>query len=453
MSARAKPVVKWESEAAMVAASRRQWRSLDARPIDTAGRVLRPGPDTLRRRAGDLLLVREDGLQLGVEAKLTLNVDVLLQALGRGRGGVGPDLRAILVPSYAAQNGVGELAWRLGITVVRAEPPTPGHDKAYDFGGGERTYKVEATPAKFEPSLPNLKKRGWVTRADFKALGIDMSRWTQAPSWLSPVRGATRTLAGLHAHAGFRAPAPRELRTDRSRLRQVGAEGGLRPSGRSGMRVSSRSGPIYVELRSRGAPLGGARGQRFPDLLATLGQVVELIGDLANCCARVQRAQGELPRFEGAHQSLFKNTKQPHSFRVVEILYREVSQSGKWDLPNRGRQYKARIPRRAGVTKPISRSLHVARRVCCECNGNVEETGPLRPSFVYARRERNTERCDRRQGRRACLQIRAQRRMLFEEAERARSVTGLNNDSLDGPQHGSILTRVASDPRRSTGAA
>lgn len=72
----------------------------------------------------DILLVRKaDGAQIGVEAKMTLNAKVLLQAVegiysGHGREGEGPDFRAALVPAGTAGAELKQVARYLGLTVI-----------------------------------------------------------------------------------------------------------------------------------------------------------------------------------------------------------------------------------------------------------------------------------------------------------------------------------------------
>src|SRR5262249_52720467 len=76
----------------------------------------------------DILLVRnDDGAQIGIQAKLALNADVLNQVL-EGRwdamhGRPGPDFRAVLVPR--SKTGKLTLACsHLGITVISGVPGT-----------------------------------------------------------------------------------------------------------------------------------------------------------------------------------------------------------------------------------------------------------------------------------------------------------------------------------------
>ena len=71
----------------------------------------------------DILMVHENGVQIGIEAKLILNAKVLCQAIrGRSYDNGGPDFRAVLVGRVVAENDV--LAAALGITVIalKAEP-------------------------------------------------------------------------------------------------------------------------------------------------------------------------------------------------------------------------------------------------------------------------------------------------------------------------------------------
>lgn len=167
----------------------------------------------------DLLMVHESGVQLGIEAKLTLNAKVLEQALPTPHWHVqGPDYRAVLVPSDGLQHHLTVIAWHLGIVVIRvsasrgwrgdtweswnAQPGLPSLDSAYhsqdwpawypgkrctlpdyipDVSGGKASpvtltqWKVGAIKL-----LILLEKRGWVSRTDIEALDLSASRWTAA---------------------------------------------------------------------------------------------------------------------------------------------------------------------------------------------------------------------------------------------------------------------------------
>lgn len=99
----------------------------------------------------DILLVSQhDGTQVGIEAKLKLNVEVLNQCIDATydkSAATGPDFRAILVPGDAAQNGVGNLATRLGVAVIRQTPPR--------FNSWSSKFDA------FDPELPLIGPEAW----------------------------------------------------------------------------------------------------------------------------------------------------------------------------------------------------------------------------------------------------------------------------------------------------
>lgn len=175
----------------------------------------------------DLLLVRpSDGFQIGVEAKMRLNADVVCQVLSREthyQRGVGPDCWAVLVPAPKSVNGMQAICRHLSIVVIEGRAPDNYFSRTYkgprftpdlpsdrwsrfdDSEMGSRGWP-ERCPDERHP-LPDyipdvtgghpspvaltdwkikaikiavvLERRGFVTRADFKALKIDPSRWTQ----------------------------------------------------------------------------------------------------------------------------------------------------------------------------------------------------------------------------------------------------------------------------------
>jgi hypothetical protein len=232
-------VVKWASEAEMVASYIAHASAIDRERWWTNPTYQPQTWIAYPETAGwDLVLVRDDGFQIGVEAKLSLNAEVLCQALNQNRShdGEGPDCWAILVPDYAAVNGLGAIAKHLGIVVVTARPAQsitadeakwgvyrderavkfypslPRSDENsgfYGWGTSEWPERCPDSRIKLPDFVPDvaagvpspirltdwkikaikiaviLEKRGYVTRADFKAIGIDMSRWTQG-RWLRP---------------------------------------------------------------------------------------------------------------------------------------------------------------------------------------------------------------------------------------------------------------------------
>jgi hypothetical protein len=176
----------------------------------------------------DIILVRkDDGAQIGIEAKLSLNVKVLEQALPSYRfESDGPDYRAVLVPAAKVQVGLATIAGYLGITVLTYDAARFGRDNRVGY---------DMTPGSIRPSLPTRKwdESNWhewcpierirlpeytpdveagrsapvaltewkikaiklailledrpVTRADFHGLKLSPTRWTNRhDGWLVP---------------------------------------------------------------------------------------------------------------------------------------------------------------------------------------------------------------------------------------------------------------------------
>lgn len=165
----------------------------------------------------DLILVHESGMQIGIEAKLSLNAKVLDQALpGRWSDERGPDIRAVLVPNDGLQLHMQNLARHLGIVVIALScrdgfngqpvfginPHLPDPKSQYDMldwpnwlpvercrlpdyvpdvsGGHAAPVALTDWKIKAIKLLILLDRRGYVTRRDMKALGISPTRWTDA---------------------------------------------------------------------------------------------------------------------------------------------------------------------------------------------------------------------------------------------------------------------------------
>jgi hypothetical protein len=178
----------------------------------------------------DMLLVHGSGMQIGVEAKLSLNVKVLTQALPepwQESKGIGPDFRAVLVPRDASQVGLGAISARLGLTIISVwpehqvkdggrvissgfAPSLPSDDwhdyRWFDWCPAERCRLPDFIPD-VEAGHPApvkltswkigaiklavlLERRGFLTPHDFKHVNVSSSRWTQS-NWLQrgPERG------------------------------------------------------------------------------------------------------------------------------------------------------------------------------------------------------------------------------------------------------------------------
>lgn len=196
---------KFESEAAMCA------RFLAALP---------DGWVSFNETAGwDILLVRKaDGFQIGIQAKLRLNFDVMRQAMDHWhrytQHKAGPDCRAVMVPCGVPSGAVG-IAGSLGLSVilVAAEgkavftPKLPGtgesrwgdpvwHEWCPDRRHDLPEYVPDVPAGVPSPQLLNdwkigalkiaviLDQLGYVTSKEFSAIGISPSRWMQ--HWLVP---------------------------------------------------------------------------------------------------------------------------------------------------------------------------------------------------------------------------------------------------------------------------
>lgn len=182
----------------------------------------------------DLLLVDPDtGVQVGLEAKLTVNAKVIAQALPDAEifDSTGPDYRGILVPSSGLQLDMRKIAGHLGLTIVsvcrHSYSPgrfelrlNPGHlpdescRSVYGWGlrdwfswlpserCGLPDYLPDVRGGKAAPVMLTewkikaiklliiLERRGFVTRTDMRHLSISPTRWTAAfHGFLEPGEG------------------------------------------------------------------------------------------------------------------------------------------------------------------------------------------------------------------------------------------------------------------------
>ncbi len=158
----------------------------------------------------DLLLVHRDGYQLGLEAKLVLNAKVIAQALdGQHRywSEEGPDFRGILVPSGKVQRDLGPIATAVGLGIMTVHRPQRGvryalglpaeSDYSPDWphwvptkrctlpdyipdvaAGVSSPVQLTQWKVKAIQLMIILERRGYVGRADMRALKISPSRWT-----------------------------------------------------------------------------------------------------------------------------------------------------------------------------------------------------------------------------------------------------------------------------------
>jgi hypothetical protein len=166
----------------------------------------------------DILLVAEDGTQIGVQAKLKFNMKVLSQSVPECWNhwhDRGPDYRAVLVPDRDSSHE--NICAALGLTMFavngrrwdgRQADFAPGLDM-HTWNGGWHYWspsKREVLP-EFVPDVvagasgpvqltkwkiaalrivATLEVQGHVTRKDFQQYGVDSRRWTGPGGWLVP---------------------------------------------------------------------------------------------------------------------------------------------------------------------------------------------------------------------------------------------------------------------------
>lgn len=164
----------------------------------------------------DIVLVNKDGVQIGVQAKLRFNMDVLSQAVEQGWSSwsqEGPDFRAVLVES----GGKSGVCAALGLAVLMPDhhwhhyngsfrfhpelPKRPGWDNGWWYANPTKRHTlpeyipdvvagasgpVQLTRWKIRALrlVATLELRGYITRADFGLCGIDHRRWVNESDWL-----------------------------------------------------------------------------------------------------------------------------------------------------------------------------------------------------------------------------------------------------------------------------
>ncbi|MDU4254588.1 hypothetical protein [Pseudomonas sp.] len=187
----------------------------------------------------DVLVVHEDGRQIGVEAKLSLNAKVADQILPNCGddfyGAPGPDHRLVIVSKITdASAGIAKMLERLGVKVLCVEDRWGrdgyehtfwlrerlltheegkiyfGHLRMFDWSPAERCH-VPAVVSDLPAGVPApvritrwkeaavklvalMRNQGFVTVKQIAALGMGATSWTQPgskPAWLAkgPGRG------------------------------------------------------------------------------------------------------------------------------------------------------------------------------------------------------------------------------------------------------------------------
>jgi hypothetical protein len=180
----------------------------------------------------DILLVAQDGTQIGVQAKLRFNMKVLQQCLPHTWDewhDRGPDYRAVLVPEWDSDDA--KVCNALGLALLGHTGSSWRHPQfrpgllENECGGGWHYWSPrerERLP-EYVPDVPagasgpvqltkwkvaalkivaTLEVRGFVTREDFRKHAIDSRRWTGPGGWLVP-----RSERMQHAGQYVRGPA------------------------------------------------------------------------------------------------------------------------------------------------------------------------------------------------------------------------------------------------------
>ena len=193
----------------------------------------------------DIILSRnEDGFQIGIEAKLSLNAKVILQVAESMNTydltSPAPDCRAVLVPRKEKYGELGTICKFLGITVIGvrnpcsetwSEPFTPSLPRLSNAYSEDSWF--ERAPSKriklpeYIPDVPAgcsspikltrwkvgairlsiiLEKRGYLRREDFKTFQVNMQTWIQN-HWLK--REITGELIKDNCFPDFRKQHPK----------------------------------------------------------------------------------------------------------------------------------------------------------------------------------------------------------------------------------------------------
>jgi hypothetical protein len=199
-----------------------------------------PGWTCYPEAAGfDVLVVHEDGRQIGVEAKMQLNAKVADQILpwfgDDYYGRTGPDHRMVIVSKITdASAGIAKMLGRLGVKVEKPRQRSGFNGNSYTFDGfynfpearGRTCFSCDQwlhdwnpaercqvpvlvtnlpagvpSPVRLTPwkesalkVLAQLRRQGFITAKQIASHGIGVTAWTQAPgskpAWLA--KGAVR---------------------------------------------------------------------------------------------------------------------------------------------------------------------------------------------------------------------------------------------------------------------
>lgn len=204
---------------------------------------LPPGWTAYPETWGDILLVRSDGVQIGIEAKLSLNANVISQIAEDAWSGhqPGPDFRAVLVP-FGKAGSLASVCRLIGLTVIQMHAP---EDQTYGMG-------------RFRPALPELAKDYWGLHSDW---------WDNAPDARVPVPEYVPDVAAGSA-------APVQLTSWKIKAIKIAVlverRGYVTRADFKALRIDHR---LWLAPGSRWLEHGDVRGhyvrgQRFPDFRA-----------------------------------------------------------------------------------------------------------------------------------------------------------------------------------------
>lgn len=164
----------------------------------------------------DILLVAQDGTQIGIQAKLKFNMKVLSQSLPdrfNDWHANGPDYRAVLVAEWDSDHE--RICNALGLALIGGSGNGWRHPEfrpgllQNECGGGWHYWSPQQREnlPEYVPDVPagdsaplrltqwkiaalrvvaTLEVRGFVTREDFRTHAIDSRRWTGPGGWLVP---------------------------------------------------------------------------------------------------------------------------------------------------------------------------------------------------------------------------------------------------------------------------
>jgi hypothetical protein len=242
----------------------------------------------------DILLARKsDGFQIGVEAKLKFNATVLQQSLEEygawGADHAGPDCRAVLVPD--GEGSLKPLADYIGITVIQMRvrngwsgpeflPSLPDERRGHNYSNGDwhewcptkRHLLPEYVPdvAAGNPAPVQLTEwkiraiklvilaeaQGFVTRADFKFLGLDHRRWISAEGWLRTTEERGRYSMHGEPPMGLKLQHPRvyeEIKADSAKWLPLSLQPSTSEAVKLRAQIPTSTDPDYLERMASAA--------------------------------------------------------------------------------------------------------------------------------------------------------------------------------------------------------